>query len=135
MMNEGFENVRVVSPIVDERLVALHRTLTRIAKARAHLDLQEAEALREAQRLQLWRQFGHASLADYMVQELGYSSHRVAEDRLRLANALPDLPRLSEALHKGEINFSQARELARVMTPETEQPWLDKAKELNVREV
>jgi hypothetical protein len=49
-------------------------------RRRAHLDLQEAEALRDAQRLQLWRQFGHASLTDYMVQELGYSSHRVAED-------------------------------------------------------
>jgi hypothetical protein len=70
-----------------------------------------------------------------MVQELGYSSHRVAEDRLRLANALPELPRLSEALQNGEINFSQARELARVMTPETQQPWLDKAREMNVRQV
>src|SRR4051812_20609003 len=79
---------------IDAALVGLHRTLKRIAKARAHLDLQEAEALREAQRLGLWRPFGHASLADYMVQELGYSSHRVAEDRLRLANALPALPRL-----------------------------------------
>src|SRR3954466_5740258 len=121
MMNEPVGTVRVAAPIVDDKLVALHRTLKRIAKARAHLDLQEAEALREAQRLQLWRQFGHASLADYMVQELGYSPHRVAEGRLRLANALPDLPRLTEALHNGEINFSQARELARVMTPETEQ--------------
>jgi hypothetical protein len=70
-----------------------------------------------------------------MVQELGYSSHRVAEDRLRLANALPELPRLSEALQNGEINFSQARELVRVMTPETQQPWLDKAKDMNVRQV
>src|SRR6476659_1641669 len=132
MMNEAFEGVLRVCPAVDERLVALHRTLKRIAKARAHLDLQEAEALREAQRLQLWRQFGHASLADYMVQELGYSSHRVADDRLRLANALPELPKLTEALQNGEINFSQARELARIVTPETEQPWLDKAKEMNV---
>jgi hypothetical protein len=135
MMNEPVGTVRGVAPLVDDTLVALHRTLKRIARARAHLDLQEAEALRDAQRLQLWRQFGHASLADYMVQELGYSSHRVAEDRLRLANALPELPQLSEALQNGEINFSQARELARVMTPETQQPWLDKAKEMNVRQV
>jgi hypothetical protein len=109
--------------------------LKRIAKARAHLDLQEAEALREAQQLRLWRQFGHASLADYMVQELGYSSHRVAEERLRLANALPALPKISEAIQNGELNFSQARELARVATPETEQAWIGKAQSLNVREV
>jgi hypothetical protein len=109
--------------------------LKRIAKARAHLDLQEAEALREAQRLQLWRQFAHTSLADYMVRELGYSSHRVAEERLRLANALPELPKLSEAIANGEINFSQARELARIVTPETEQKWIEKAQEMTVREV
>ncbi len=121
--------------VVDEKVVLLHRALKRIAKARAHLDLQEAEALREAQQLRLWRQFGHASLADYMVRELGYASHRVAEERLRIANALPALPEISKAIENGEINFSKARELVRVVTPETEQAWLGKAKEMNVREV
>ncbi len=120
---------------IDEKLVGLHRMLKRIAKARAHLDLQEAAALREAQQLRLWRQFGHTSLADYMVQELGYSSHRVAEERLRLANALPALPEMSKAIENGEINFSKARELVRVVTPKTEQAWLGKAKGMNVREV
>ncbi len=118
----------------NERLVLLHSRLKRIAKARAHLDAQEAEALREAQQLQLWKQFGHVSLVDYMVQELGYSSFRVAEDRLRLANALPELPKLTEALKSGELNVSQAREIARVATPETEEKWIEKALDLNVRE-
>ncbi len=118
----------------NERLVLLHSKLKRIAKARAHLDAQEAEALREAQQLQLWKQFGHVSLVDYMVQELGYSSFRVAEDRLRLANALPELPKLTQALKSGEINVSQAREIARVATPETEEKWIEKALDLNVRE-
>jgi hypothetical protein len=137
MMNASVDHVggEIRRHGIDEALVGLHRTLKRIAKARAHLDVQEAEALREAQRLGLWRPFGHASLADYMVQELGYSSHRVAEDRLRLANALPALPRLSEALQNGDLNFSQARELARVVTPETEKAWIEKAQNLNVRQV
>jgi hypothetical protein len=137
MMNEGVESGRGVGVVagLDEKLVKLHHTLKRIAKARAHLDLQEAEALREAQRLQLWRQFGHTSLPDYMVQELGYSSHRVAEDRLRLASALPQLPMISEAIQNGELNFSQARELSRIATKETEQAWIEKAKAMNVREV
>ncbi len=118
----------------DERLVLLHSKLKRIAKARAHLDAQEAEALREAQQLQLWKPFGHVSLVDYMVQELGYGSFRAAEDRLRLANALPELPKLTEALKSGELNVSQAREIARVATPETEAKWIEKALDLNVRE-
>jgi hypothetical protein len=119
----------------DDRLVIVHRTLKRIAKARAQLDLREAEALREAQTLQLWKQFACTSLADYMVQQLGYSSWRTAEDRLRLANALPELPKITEAIQNGELNMSQARELARVATPETEQKWIEKALDLNVRQV
>jgi hypothetical protein len=69
MMNERVEiggGDGGVASAVDEKLAMLHRMLKRIAKARAHLDLQEAEALREAQQLRLWRQFGHTSLADYM---------------------------------------------------------------------
>jgi hypothetical protein len=69
MMNERVEiggGGIVGAGAADEKLAMLHRVLKRIAKARAHLDLQEAEALREAQQLRLWRQFGHASLADYM---------------------------------------------------------------------
>jgi len=138
MMNERVEIGRGVSGgagVVDEKLVMLHRTLKRIAKARAHLDLQEAEALRDAQRLQLWKQFGHTSMADCMAQELGYSSHRVAEDRLRLANALPQLPMIQAAIQNGDLNMSQARELTRVATKETEQACIDKAKTLNVRQV
>src|SRR5687767_3111604 len=139
MMNEqiemGGDGGGRTSNGVDEKLVVLHRKLKRIAKARAHLDLDEAAALRDAQRLQLWRQFGYPSLADYMVNELGYGSHRVAEDRLRLANALPQLPMLTQALQNGDLNFSQARELARVATPETEKVWIEKTREMNVRQV
>jgi hypothetical protein len=70
-----------------------------------------------------------------MVNELGYSSHRVAEERLRVANALPALPAITQAIQNGNLNFSQAKELVRVATPETEKAWIEKAKEMNVREV
>src|SRR5438552_1207523 len=41
---------------VNDRLAGLHRKLKRIAGARAKLDAIEAEALREAQRVGLWRE-------------------------------------------------------------------------------
>ena len=74
MLNErveigGTNNETMMS--VDELRVRLHQKLKRIAKARGYLDLQEAEALREAQKVQLWKEFGHTSLVDYMVNELG----------------------------------------------------------------
>jgi hypothetical protein len=61
----------------------LHRTLKRIVKARAALDAQEAEALREAERLCMWRHFGYGSLLEYMEMEMGYTP-RVVRDRTSL---------------------------------------------------
>jgi hypothetical protein len=112
----------------------LHRTLKRIVKARGSLDLQEAAALREAQQLQIWRQFGHTSLVDYMEREMGYSP-RAALERLRVANALPQLPQIAAAIEQGDLSFSGARELTRVATRETEQNWLGATAEMNLREV
>src|SRR5678815_4494059 len=37
----------------------VHRTLKRIVKARTALDAQEATALRQADRLRLWRHYGY----------------------------------------------------------------------------
>jgi hypothetical protein len=112
----------------------LHRTLKRIVKARGSLDLQEAAALREAQQLQLWRRFGYASLVEYMELELGYSP-RAGLERLRVANALPQLPKIAAAIEQGDLSFSGARELTRVATQETEQNWLGATAEMNLREV
>jgi hypothetical protein len=112
----------------------LHRTLKRIVKARGSLDLQEAAALREAQQLQIWRQFGHTSLVDYMEREMGYSP-RAALERLRVANALPQLPQIAAAIEQGDLSFSGARELTRVATQETEQQWLGATADMNLREV
>ncbi len=117
-----------------ERCDVLHRRLKRIVKARGSLDLQEAEALREAQRMGLWRRFGYASLVNYMEMELGYSP-RTAMERLRVANALPQLPQIAAAIEQGDLTFSGAKELTRVATPETETVWLGATKDMNTREV
>jgi hypothetical protein len=112
----------------------LHRTLKRIVKARGSLDLQEAAALREAQAIQIWRRFGYASLVEYMELEMGYSP-RAGLERLRVANALPHLPQIAAAIEQGSLSFSGAKELTRVVTPETEANWLGATADMNLREV
>lgn len=112
----------------------IHKALKRIAKARAALDAEEVAALREAQRMQLWREFGYASLVEYMERELGYTP-RAAVERLRVANIIEELPEIEAALQQGALSFSGARELSRVVTPETQQAWLDAAQGKNVREI
>ena len=119
-------------PVSDRERV--HRTLKRVAKARALLDSNEAAALREAQRIRLWEQFGYTSLVDYMERELGYTA-RAAMDRLRVANAIEELPQVEAALEQGLLSFSGARALAPVVTPKTEAAWLEKTQDMNVRQI
>ena len=129
--NRGVDCARCESAAVGDG-ERIHRTLKRIAKARALLDAQEAAALREAQRIRLWEQFGYTSLVDYMERELGYTA-RAAVERLRVANAIEDLPAVEAALEQGTLSFSGARELTRIVTPETQDAWLDAAQDKNVR--
>src|SRR6188472_4201117 len=93
-----------------EQCERLHRRLKKIVKARGALDLAEAAALREAQRLMIWRRYGYASLLEYMEMEMGYSP-RAGIERLRVANALVDLPKIADAMEQGALSFSAAREL------------------------
>jgi hypothetical protein len=120
------------APVSDGERV--HRTLKRVAKARALLDSNEAAALREAQRIRLWEQFGYTSLVDYMERELGYTA-RAAMDRLRVANAIEELPQVEAALEQGTLSFSGARALAPVLKPETQAAWLEKTRDMNVRQI
>jgi hypothetical protein len=116
------------------RCARVHERLRRIARMRGALDAQEAEALREAQALMLWRAHGYASLVQYMELELGYSP-RAAMERLRVANVIVDLPAIAEALDQGELPFSAARELTRVATPDTEADWLAACAGKNLRNI
>jgi hypothetical protein len=135
---EGGETVaakrRHVQCADDSRCEQIHRRLRRIAKARGVLDLQEAEALREAEEACIWRRYGYASLLEYLERELGYTP-RVALERLRVAKAIDELPMIGKAMAEGELSYSAARELTRVATAETEGEWLEASRELNLREL
>jgi hypothetical protein len=50
-----------------------------------------------------------------------------AREKVRVARALPGLPRLSGALQRGEISYAKVRALTRVATPANEQRLLDLA--------
>src|SRR5690606_29666117 len=56
-------------------------------------------------------------------------------ERLRVASALEALPQTSQALRRGDISFSAAREVTRVATADTEAKWLAGAQHKTVREV
>lgn len=112
----------------------VHQELLGIAKRRAGLDAEEASMLREAEQLQIWKQFGMVSMLDYLERTVGYAP-RTGFDRMRVARALGDLPELTEALAKGDLAYSAIRELVRVATPTTESSWRHAARGKNLREI
>lgn len=113
---------------------AVDRALRSIRRRRAALDAEEARWLRAAEGLQIWRPLGMVSMLDYLERVLGYAP-RTAQDRLRVARALGDLPRLTATLTAGELPFSAVRELTRVATPATEASWVAAAQDKTLRQI
>jgi len=107
--------------------------LRTIAKRRGALDVLEAKWLREALRTKIWREVGCVSLADYLERRLGYGP-RKAYDRVRVAMALAELPKLEAALADG-LPQTAVRELTRVCTNENEQTWLDAVRGKTVHQI
>src|SRR5690242_1396768 len=100
------------------------RRLRGIARRKSALDREELVALRDAMRVQVWREVGCASMREYLERIFGYGP-RAAADRLRVAAALDAMPVLEEALDAGELAYSGVREIARVATSRTADAWVD----------
>jgi Domain of unknown function (DUF222)/HNH endonuclease len=73
-----------------------------------------------------WAGDGVRSCAHWLSWRCGISIH-ASRERVRVARALEQLPRLSEAFGTGRISYSKVRAVTRVATPEDEATWLDLA--------
>src|SRR3990167_5996587 len=99
----------------------LDRLGDEIAELSAHLDAATANLLdliREFDARGGWNN-GFRSCAAWLTWRIGLSPG-AAREHVRVARALGTLPRLAEALARGELSYSKVRELTRVATPETE---------------
>ncbi len=110
------------------------RALRRLARQRARLDVDEARWLLIARRAQVHVELGLGSFLEYIERVLGYRP-RTALERLRVAEALEQLPALRAALTGGSVSYSATRELTRVATPDTEDAWLAAAAGKTMREL
>ena len=121
-------------PLGDEEWVVAHAALVELARKRAGLDFDEGRWLLTARRAEVHRQLGYGSFTEYVERLFGYAP-RVTHDKLRVAAALESLPEMEMKLRDGSLSFSQVRELTRVVTPETEQIWLNRAEGCTSRQV
>ena len=66
---------------------------------------------------------GFRSCAEWLSWRVGLDGG-AARERVRVARALGTLPRLAEALARGEVSYAKVRAVTRVATPETEERLL-----------
>src|SRR5258705_804702 len=103
----------------------LERLGDEIAELSAHLDAATAHLLdliREFDARAGWNT-GFRSCAEWLTWRVGLD-RGAARERVRVARALATLPRLANALGRGELSYSKVRALTRVATLETEERLL-----------
>src|SRR3989449_2770036 len=110
----------IIQPTVGSA-VELDRLGDEIAELSAHLDAAIARLLdliREFDARDGWNT-GFLSCAAWLSWRVGLD-RGAARERVRVARALGTLPRLAQALSRGELSYAKVRALTRVATPETE---------------
>ncbi|MCZ6890696.1 MAG: DUF222 domain-containing protein [Gammaproteobacteria bacterium] len=80
--------------------------------------------LREFDLRQCWTEWGCADCADWLNLKCGIT-RSTAQEKLRTAYALVDLPQIEEAFKRGDLSYSKVRALTRVATPANEIELLD----------
>jgi hypothetical protein len=108
-----------------QRVAELDRLGDEIAELSAHLEAATARLLdliREFDARGGWSG-GFRSCAEWLSWRVGLDPG-AARERVRVARALATLPRLAQALARGELSYAKVRALTRVATPETEERLL-----------
>jgi hypothetical protein len=118
----------------DHDWVEAHAALTRLARERAAADAEEGRWLLYAFRAAVHVHLGHGSFAEYVERVFGYRA-RTTQEKLRVAEALENLPELARALDTGEVGWCAVRELTRVAVAETEDAWLAAARGKTIRQL
>jgi hypothetical protein len=111
-----------------------HQALSRLAKERAAADAEEGRWLLAALRSATHVHLGFANFSEYVERSFGYKP-RSTREKLRVAEALEELPALTQALEQGTVHWSAVRELTRVAVPENEREWLAVADGKSVRQL
>ncbi len=114
--------------------VRAHEALSRLARERAAADAEEGRWLLAALRSAAHVHLGFGSFNEYIERMFGYKP-RSTQEKLRVAEALEELPSLNRALESGALGWSAVRELTRVAVADNEQEWLDLARGKTVRQL
>lgn len=96
----------------------------------AHLDAGQYQflvLLGEFDEKEEWAEEGIHSCSHWLNIYCGISMG-AGRERVRVARALPALPKIAKAFSKGEVSYSKVRAMTRAATPENEEVLLDTAR-------
>src|SRR5690606_13156875 len=77
-----------------------------------------------------WAEAGFGSCAEWLAWRIGITRN-TANEKVRVAVALEELPKTSEAMGRGELSFTKVRALTRVATPASEPELLALARSVS----
>jgi hypothetical protein len=98
-----------------------------LARELARRDLALGELTREMQELGGAHALGYASSRQYWEERLGLCVSSVKE-RQTLVHRVSRFPALWHAIEDGEVGLAAGKLLARIVTQETEQAWVERAR-------
>ena len=118
-------------------IAELQRLGDDIAELSAHIEVATArllEMLREFDARAGWAEAGAKSCAEWLSWRVGLDLN-AAYERVRVARALPSLPRISDAFARGTLSYSKVRALTRVATAAIEQRLLTASTSMTAAQV
>lgn len=102
----------------------LHERIKAAGREETALKARIVDLLLEADETKLFRRMGYPTIHAYVEGELGYA-HHTATEHMRVAHELVELPHLAAEFRAGDLAWTSVRELTRVVTPRTEEAWLE----------
>lgn len=104
----------------------LEENLLTLSQRRNELEYEFLKAVQEFEIRQGWRLWHMNSCAEWLNLKCGMATG-TAREKVRVAMALFNLPKCSEAFAQGKLSYSNARSITRIATPENEEELVDYA--------
>jgi uncharacterized protein DUF222 len=83
---------------------------------------------------ELWKQDGATSMAEWLCMRLTWSP-KAARELVEVAHSLHSLPAIAAAFEAGTLSFDQVRILVRFVTPDTDEAWVQRAREMSLAQL
>jgi hypothetical protein len=95
-------------------------------------ELELIETLQWVERLRIYEDFGLTSLFAYCFERLGISEDR-SYTYMKIARKAVEVPALKQAIADDKLSLTNAKKLAKVITPENQSMWMEKGTTLSSR--